>query len=181
MRVMSRKGVEAHPGSHHHRAEHQEPIQVYDSHPGAQSDTRVVVGFDEEPQSQAALTMAIDLARRLGAHLDVVHVVDLRDYPVDPDGDDWESAADETLTRTAEHVRIAVNDPTQSWTYHAWRGDPVHLLATVAEEQRAMMIVVGTHGAGLAATVHRIASGSVSRGLVGHSHIPVLVVPPHTD
>jgi nucleotide-binding universal stress UspA family protein len=151
---------------------------VYESHPGAESDTHIVVGIDEEPQSQAALTLAIDLAHRLGAHLDVVHVVDLRDSPLDPDRDDWESATDTALARTAEHVHASVGDHTQHWSYHAWRGDPVHLLATVAEESSALMIVVGTHGAGFAATFHRMTGGSVSRGLVGHSHIPVLVVPP---
>jgi len=154
---------------------------VYESHPEHTSDTHIVVGFDEEPQSQRALMTAIDLARRLDAHLDVVHVVDLRDYPLDPDSDDWETASSAKLTRTAEHVRAVVADSTQSWSYYAWRGDPVHLLATVAEEAGALMIVVGTHGAGFTATLHRMTSGSVSRGLVGHSHIPVLVVPPHDD
>ncbi len=181
MRAMSPNGLGADPGPHRHRVAHPEPIRVYESHPERESDTHIVVGFDEEPQSQVALVFAIDLARRLGAHLDVVHVVDLRDYPVDPDGDDWESASSTNLTRTAEHVRAVVDDHTQGWTYYAWRGDPVHLLATVAEENGALMIVVGTHGAGFAATFHRMTSGSVSRGLVGHSHIPVLVVPPHGD
>lgn len=181
MSAMTPKRVEQDPGSHRHRAEHREPIQVYESHPGQKSETHIVVGFDGEPQSQAALTFAVDLARRLGAHLDVVHVVDLRDYPVDPDSDDWESTSSANLTRTAEHVRAAVADDTQPWSYYTWRGDPVHLLATVAEENGALMIVVGTHGAGFSATFHRMTSGSVSRGLIGHSHIPVLVVPPHSE
>jgi len=155
---------------------------VYESHPENESDTHIVVGFDEEPQSQVALTFAIDLARRLDAHLDIVHVVDLRDYPVDPDSDQWESGSSERLAFAVELVRAGVGKKsTQSWSYHAWRGDPVHLLATVAEENGALMIVVGTHGAGLAATFHRITSGSVSRGLIGHSHVPVLVVPPRAD
>lgn len=179
MSAMAPSSLEADSGPHRHRAEHPEPVLVYESHPKQEFDTHIVVGFDEEPQSQAALTYAIDLARRLRAHLDVVHVVDLRDYPVDPDSDDWESASRASLAQTAENVRVAVADSAQSWSYHAWRGDPVHLLATVAEENGALMIVVGTHGAGFAATFHRLTSGSVSRGLVGHSHIPVLVVPSH--
>lgn len=154
------------------------PIRVYESHPGTSPGTHLVVGYDGDLQSHTALTVAIDLARRLGAHLDVVHVVDLRDFPVDPDRDDWESASDEALASSAEHVRSEVDDPDLSWSYHAWRGDPVHLLATIAEDEDALMIVVGTHGAGFAATLHRMTAGSVSRGLVGHSHIPVLVVPP---
>jgi nucleotide-binding universal stress UspA family protein len=178
---MSRRSIEAGPDSHRHRAEHPEPIRVFESHPGVESETHIVVGFDEESQSQAALTVALDLAHRLGAHLDVVHVVDLRDSPLDPDADDWESATDSALAQTAEHVRAAVDSHTQHWTHHAWRGDPVHLLATVAEESGALMIVVGTHGAGFAAAFHRMMGGSVSRGLVGHSHIPVLIVPPGTD
>lgn len=181
MRAMTPNRLEEDPGSHRHRAEHPDPIRVHESHPEQKSDTHIVVGFDEEPQSQAALRFAIVLARGLDAHLDVVHVVDLRDYPVDPDSDDWESASNANLIRTAEHIRAAVDDSNRSWSYFAWRGDPVHLLATVAEENGALMIVVGTHGAGLSATLHRMTSGSVSRGLVGHSHIPVLVVPPAVD
>jgi nucleotide-binding universal stress UspA family protein len=145
---MTPNGVQENPGPHRHRAEHPDPLRVYESHPEHQSDTHIVVGFDEEPQSQAALIVAIDLARRLGAHLDVVHVVDLRDYPVDPDSDDWESASNANVDRTTEHVRAEVGDQVESWSYYAWRGDPAHLLAAVAEENRALMIVVGTQARG---------------------------------
>jgi nucleotide-binding universal stress UspA family protein len=178
---MTFDGFETESESRRHRAELPDPILVYESHPELESDTHIVLGFDEEPQSQAALTYAIDLARRLDADLEVVHVVDLRDYPVDPDSDQWESGSSERLAFAMELVRTAVGKSTQSWSYYAWRGDPVHLLATVAEQHGALMIVVGTHGAGVAATFHRITSGSVSRGLVGHSHVPVLVVPPARD
>src|SRR5215212_10759749 len=138
---MTSDGLGSDSESHPHRAEIAEPILVYESLPERDSDTHVVVGFDEEPQSQAALRFAIDLARRLDAELEVVHVVDLRDYPVDPDSDEWESGSSERLAFAMELVRTAVGKSTQSWSYHAWRGDPVHLLATVAEEHGALMIV----------------------------------------
>src|SRR5215203_784019 len=82
VRAMAFDGLDSDSESHRHRAELPEPILVYESHPELESDTHIVVGFDEEPQSQAALRYAIDLARRLDADLEVVHVVDLRDYPV---------------------------------------------------------------------------------------------------
>lgn len=155
-----------------------EPLRVVEAKGDSVPAAHIVVGYDEDPQSQTALQTALELARRLDAHLDVVHVVDLRDYPVDPDREDWESESDKALERSAEHLRSLVQDHPQGWSYHAWRGDPVHLLAAVAEEREALMIVVGTHGPGFTATLHRVMGGSVSRGLVGHSHTPVLVVPP---
>ncbi len=53
----------------------------------------IVVGVNRDPASQEALIVAADLARRLHAHLHVVHVVDLADYPIDPDASDWEQRA----------------------------------------------------------------------------------------
>jgi nucleotide-binding universal stress UspA family protein len=54
-------------------------------------------------------------------------------------------------------------------------GDVARLLADVADDVDADLIVVGTHGRGtFVATV----VGSVARGLCHTSHRPVLVVPP---
>ena len=43
--------------------------------------TSLVVGWDHESASGSALTFAVDLARRLAAHLHVVHIVDIDDLP----------------------------------------------------------------------------------------------------
>jgi nucleotide-binding universal stress UspA family protein len=148
------------------------------SHAGRPPQGTIVVGFDRQPVSRRALEVAADLAARLGARLDVVHVVDLSDYPIDPERGDWEHLAREAL---AEEQRVAddvLATREVQWTYHAARGEPVHLLTTVADEQDALMIVVGTRGHSPLDALGRLLEGSVTRGLTGRGqHRPVLMVP----
>lgn len=141
----------------------------------------LVVGYRPDPASRQALVVAVDLARRLDAHLHVVHVVDLSDYPIDPDAADWEDRAAETLRSEQEQVSRMLSDQTAGWTYHAAHGDPVSLLETVASEQCALMVVVGTRGETMSAHLHRLLAGSVSHGLIRGRRYPVLVVPGHDE
>ena len=53
----------------------------------------------------------------------------------------------------------------------------MHLLAVVAEEYDALMIIVGTRGTGAGAALGRLLHRSVSRGVIGRQRRPVLVVP----
>jgi nucleotide-binding universal stress UspA family protein len=149
--------------------------------PQVEHDEHLVLGYDLAPASQRALSVAVDFARRLGAHLHVVHVVDLSDYPVDPDAADWEEHAQASLRREHDNVEAALRYHAGSWTYHAWYGDPIGLLARVADEHDALMIIVGTRGAGFGAALARLAGGSTSHGLLRRSDRPVLVVPARHD
>ncbi|MFJ6671233.1 universal stress protein [Actinosynnema sp. NPDC091369] len=135
----------------------------------------LVVGFDGQSASLAALRTAAGLARRLGADLHVVHGVDVRDYPIDSDAavEVWEGRAREALDHLHAQVRDALADHPGEWVYHAWNGEPVRLLVTVADEQDALMIVVGTHRH---RPLSRMMRRSVSRGLPTAAHRPVLLV-----
>jgi len=145
--------------------------------PKADTDVHLVVGYDAHEASHHALEVAADLGRRLHAQIDVVHAVDLSDYPIDPDQPDWEEHARQALSDERRAVHTALTDHPWGWTYHAWRGDPVKLLTTVADENDALLLVVGTRGYGPWATLQRLVDGSVSHGLIGHQHRPVVVVP----
>jgi nucleotide-binding universal stress UspA family protein len=123
------------------------------------------------------LRVAADLARRLGAVVHVVHAISLDDYPVDPDADDWEAQAARALRGQRAEVEAALTAVVSGWSYHAARGDPVKLLCAVAEEQDALMIVVGTRGEGAGAALARLLNRSVSRAVIGRQRRPVLVVP----
>ena len=143
------------------------------------SRTNLVVGFDLSPVSQCALEVAVDLTRRLGAYLHVVHAVDLSDYPIDPDGPDWEEQARRTLATEQQTVAAALSEFDGRWTYHAWHGVPSRLLAEVADESDALMIVIGARRGGIGAGISHLLTGSVGAELVGRrGHRPVLVVPP---
>lgn len=153
-------------------------VRIDGHKPDAPVAGHIVVGYDTSTGGQHALAVAADFARRLDARLHVVHAIDLRDFPTDPDTPDWEDAGDLAVARAAQEVRDRLADQAVGWTYHAWRGSPVRLLILVAEETDALMMVVGTHGPGLVTMLQRLRAGSVSRGLVDHALRPVLVVPP---
>ena len=138
----------------------------------------IVLGYDNQPTSQAALTVAVDLAGRLGAHLHVVHVIDLRDYPIDPDAWDWETQGQAQLESEHQHVSAELASWTGQWTYHLHRGDPVRALSQIATDSSALMIVVGTHSTGTVVQRLLALSPSVPHRLE-HSGTPVLIVPEH--
>ncbi len=137
----------------------------------------LVLGHSRRPAADAALHVAVDLARRLDADLHVVHGVDLFDYPVDPDAADWEEQASRTLDEQRKRVEAILADCPVRWTYRTYRGDPARVLDDVAVETDALMIIVGSRGEGVGATFDRLLSGSVSRGVLRRQHCPVLVVP----
>lgn len=136
----------------------------------------LVVGHSHAPASQEALRVAKVLARSLNAHLHVVHGVTLGDYPVDPDASDWEEQAERTLAKQHEQVRTALIGCPQQWSYRVARSDPVSLISSVAEENDALMIIVGTRGQGVGPTIERLIAGSVSHGLIRRQDRPVLIV-----
>lgn len=135
----------------------------------------LVVGFDDQAASVAALRTAADLAHRLAADLHLVHCIDVRDYPIDPDTDAelWENHARKALEHLHAKAGATLAEHQVPWTYHAWNGHPVALLVTVADEQQALMIVVGTHRH---RSLARMMRRSTSRGVVRSAHRPVLLV-----
>jgi nucleotide-binding universal stress UspA family protein len=149
-------------------------IRVTSGGPGTAA---LVLGHANDPASGRALEVAVDLAGRLHAHLHVVHAIDLADYPADPDAADWEEQGRRALAAEHGRVRAALAGRAVAWSHHAWHGDPVALLETVAEEEDALMIVVGTRGEGVGSAIDRLLRRSVSHGLVAHGGRPVLVVP----
>jgi nucleotide-binding universal stress UspA family protein len=141
----------------------------------------LVVGYDRSPASGQALAVAAELASELGARLHVVHVVDLRDYPLDPDQPYWERQGRAQLEAEFEDVKAALSSWSGEWSYDLHHGDPALALADVAHRHQARMIVLGTRGGSrLGLALERLlgANPSVSHALE-RADIPVLVVPSH--
>lgn len=145
--------------------------------PRTAPETALVVGFDRDDVSRAALDVAADLAARLAARLAVVHVVNLGDYPVSIEAPDWEEQGRRMLAEERRSVEQALAGHRYGYTYEAHYGSPVETLVTVAEAHDALMIVVGRHGSGVSEGLHRLLEGSVSRRLLRAAARPVLVVP----
>lgn len=141
-------------------------------------DGGLVVGYDQRPAAAAAIRLAASLATRLSVDVHVVHAIDLSDYPLDPDASDWEERAEQTCLQEKSAVERLMADFAGAWTYHAERGDPLRVLAAVATEHDALMVIIGSHGDGFGTTLMRVFDGSVERRLLSkHLSRPVLVVP----
>jgi hypothetical protein len=83
----------------------------------APSEPVLVVGFDRFPESEHALVVAADLARRLRAFVHVVHAVSVDDYPIDPDADDWEERLADVLDEQRRTVTGLLAGVVAGWTY----------------------------------------------------------------
>jgi nucleotide-binding universal stress UspA family protein len=153
-----------------------ETIRVAGEAARSEPQVSMVCGYDRTPESRDALGVAVDLGGRLSAFLHVVHAIDLRDYPIDPDRADYEEKGAATL---AEEKRVAtelLRHYPWGWTYLAGRGDPARLLMSVADHHDALMIVVGSKGEGLHVLVERLISPAVSHRLIERAKRPVLIV-----
>lgn len=136
--------------------------------------SRLLVGYDRHPASHHAVLIAARLAEALDADLTVMHVVDIEDYPIDPDRADWEDAAEKQIVLEAEQAASLLEGAAVRWSYQTVRGDPAGQLAKTASELDVMFIVVGATGKNL---VRRLTHGSVPQFLSKHQPKPVLVVP----
>jgi nucleotide-binding universal stress UspA family protein len=137
----------------------------------------LVVGWDRQPASAAALRYAIGLAKRLNAHLHVVHIADVEDMPIDPDAWDWEQQFRESVDAQAVSARALLRGLGANWTYHAAHGRPADVLADLADEVDAVMIVLGAPRGGMHSFIDTIAGQSVSHQLTHRHGRPVLLVP----
>lgn len=142
------------------------------------SDDRpvLVVGYDGHERAAATLRFAADFATRLDARLHVVHVVDLDDYPVDPDSAFWDEKGVEAINDERDAAAAMLQDWDGSWTYAVEHGDPVKALIKAAARTSALLIIVGARAGGSVRHFFAL-HGSVSSGLSAGS-IPVLVAPP---
>lgn len=153
------------------------------------SATHVLVGVDGQPAGWAALRQAADLARRLGAHLDVVHIFSLDEIEtagaVPPAFESPPTMVEtpemsETMARARADLQARIEDQLRGagldWVLHSRQGDPGRVLAELAAELDAYCVVVGTRGEGVKAFLQRLAEPSVSHAVIREHHRPVLVV-----
>lgn len=140
----------------------------------------LLLGYAHGPAGDRAVRVAADLASRLGVDLHVVHVVDSRDYPVDPDAADFDTEAERRLADQHDRVEALLRRAGHAgagYSQDTVRGAPVAALAAAADAVDAFMIVVGSRGEGPGSALARLVEPSVSHGLIGHQSRPVLVVP----
>jgi nucleotide-binding universal stress UspA family protein len=141
----------------------------------------VLIGFDGSPEAAAAIRAASALlapGRAVVAHVsDVVAPLLLHTGPMRGAAGELEEEEAREAARIAERgAELAERAGFEAVAMMA-RGKPKAWpkLLELADEQGAEAVVVGSRGIG---RVESALLGSVSAGLLGHSHLPVLVVPP---
>ncbi len=130
---------------------------------------KIVVAVDGSRLSRAALPVAADLQRHLGAEVVIATIGALPETTTQAEEEetDLESMLENARRRIGGNARTRVEP----------QGDPVAGILHVAADEHADLIVMTTHGrSGLS----RLAHGSVCEGVVRESHIPVLLVPAAT-
>lgn len=136
----------------------------------------LVVGWDHYSPSTAALRFAIDMARRLNAHVHVVHIQDMDDEPLDPDCDSWESQSRTGIAAAETSARDEFSAGDVSWEYHRAHGPAAVQLLGVAQQCDALMIILGALG--VVRRRHSTRFGqSVSHRLIGARRVPLVLVP----
>ena len=141
------------------------------------TSAELVVGWDREPASAAALRYAVRLARYLDAHLHVVHIADVADLPIDPDAWDYEQQFHASVEAHAVAARKLLDELGANWTYHAMHGRPPDVLAELAEQVDAVMIVLGAPRGGVHSFIDTFAGQSVAHQLARKHARAVLLVP----
>jgi nucleotide-binding universal stress UspA family protein len=138
---------------------------------------RIVCGFDGSEQSMKAARMAGDFARKYGAELTLVYVVEPYSPPVDLPGIsfvDWIEPHRKAATRLIAEAAAKVAESAGVTPRTEVRvGPPANEIAFLAKDQGADLLVVGSRGLG---AVKRMLLGSVADHVVHLAEIPVLVV-----
>ena len=139
----------------------------------------VVCGVTDSEESRGALAVATELSERLGLRLVVAHVA--RSLP--PLYVDGEGAAS-LVTRAGREGAarllarlVAEHDLGGSAEQRSAVGDPAALLAQIAAEEAADMIVVGSRARG---RLRRRLESRLVRQLEAATPVPIVIAPPCT-
>jgi nucleotide-binding universal stress UspA family protein len=134
----------------------------------------IVWATDGSPSAEHALPLAAGLARSSGARLVIVHVEELHvgragAYHVHADETDLLTGVEGHLAKLrGEGLNVDLE------LHKTGLGGAAHIIADVAREAGADLIVTGTRGH---TSVVGLILGSVTHRLLHIAHCPVLVVP----
>jgi nucleotide-binding universal stress UspA family protein len=143
----------------------------------------ILVAVDLSPASEKVVEAARGVAELTGAKIYILHVAE-----PDPDFVGYDAGPEVVRTQVARELRrehravqaLAENLRAEGLDATALlvRGPTVQTTLKEAENLKAGLIVVGTHGHG---AVYDVLIGSYSAGIIRSSKLPVLVVPIRDD
>jgi nucleotide-binding universal stress UspA family protein len=133
---------------------------------------RILFATDFSPASDAALKYATALARDSGARLLIVHVEEL---PTPYAGGEMMLPQPEYPNPEIRKMLEAVvpTDKNVPYEHHLLLGTAAEDIVRLATEEKADLIVIGTHGR---TGLKRVLMGSVAEAVMRHAHCPVLTL-----
>ncbi|MGA8362942.1 MAG: universal stress protein [Solirubrobacteraceae bacterium] len=140
----------------------------------------IVVGTDGSGTAGEAVRQAVDLARTVGAKLELVSAYEpvpaqrLREERRDaPEDLQWAITPREDVDATLEAAAAVARDAGVDVTVYPRQGDPADAILDVAEERDADLIVVGNKGM---TGAKRFLLGSVPNKVSHHAPCSVLII-----
>ncbi|MBC7915913.1 MAG: universal stress protein [Pyrinomonadaceae bacterium] len=144
---------------------------------------KILIAVEDSQYSEKATLYGIDLARKLGAEIALLHVNELpmaTSYIADPLLNEppvmmpevihaQEDASKKLLNKIAD----SVGDTLTVFTFHKL-GNPKEEILNTADEWNADIIILGTHGR---TGFDHFLSGSVAEKVVRKAKCPVLIIP----
>jgi nucleotide-binding universal stress UspA family protein len=140
----------------------------------------IVVGTDGSDTANQAVRQAIDLARAIGAKLELVSAYEpvsaqrLREERRDaPEDLQWAISPREDVDATLEAAAVLAREADVTVDVYARQGDPADAILDVAEEHDADLIIVGNKGM---TGAKRFLLGSVPNKISHHAPCSVLII-----
>ncbi len=141
---------------------------------------RILCPVDFSAHSENALDFAIELAKKLGADIHLIHVYQLPVYAL-PDG--AMMAGPEFTTKVTTELQKALTELASRKSgvkleTHLLEGIPYREVVRMTGELSADLVVMGTHGR---TGIRHLLLGSVAERVVRSSKVPVITVPMHEE
>ncbi len=140
----------------------------------------IVVGTDGSGTATQAVSQAVDLARAVGAKLELVSAYEpvpaqrLRDERRDaPEDLQWAIGPREDVDVTLEAAATVAREAGVEVNVYPRQGDPADAILDVAEEREADLIIVGNKGM---TGAKRFLLGSVPNKVSHHAPCSVLII-----
>jgi len=142
----------------------------------------IIVGIDFSNATPIVLEMAVEQAKSFGAELHLFHAVEQEPsysvYGFTPEEFPAMHIYQEEAVKRAKNQLQKILDEVKpqlsNCVCHVMEGSPLHCLVAYAKESAAGLVVLGTHGHGVIAS---LLLGSVVEGMVRKAVVPILVVP----
>lgn len=143
---------------------------------------KILAAVDFSNATSGVVETAAEVAKAFGAELHLLHVIEPEPtytaYGFTPEEfpaiHAFHKETRDRARKTLDDTATRVTTPDFKPTTHLGDGSPLHILEEKVKELDADLVVLGSHGHGVVAS---LLLGSVAEGMVRKSIVPTLVVP----